>query len=383
MPERSPTHPPGVARTSAHAASLLLALLAAACGPQSDAGLPRATREGLVFEHAADPRPYFHDFGDRLLGETIAHTWRLTNREGRAIVVQDLLPDCGCTQPRAAVVLPDGARIEGPFETRGMGLGVPPGATLEVRIGLDTTRVERPNQHKLAQVRLRCDSDVTPYITFELHVLVKRTFRAVPAEAVLADVPQSAGKSVRLDVTTELAGERARIRGIERVEGPFHAELSETAVGSESVWILVVRAEPGSHLGPHTGKVVLGTTRGDGAGPGQDFEVAVRAVVVEDCVLEPRVLSIRREPGAVARATLVALVPGARVLVRRARLEGGAAEALRVDCQAEEPDEHGRSGRWNVRIEAVGELPREAFSGRLILELDEPHLPQVDAPFAG
>jgi len=378
---------PNPIHTALLSVAALLAVVASACGPDSAPGAASGARAsaaaaGLVFETEGAPRPYFHDFGDRLWGEQIEHTYRLVNREGRAIVVHDLLPDCGCTMPRASVVLADGTRVEGPIETRAMGLAVPDGATLEVRIGLDTKRVERPNQHKLAQVRLRCDSEVTPYLTFELHVLVKRAFRAAPAEAVLKDVPQSAGRSVRLDVSTEIAGDGSRIRGIEAVEGPFHAEISEAQVGTESVWVLVVRADPGSNLGPHMGKVVLGTTLADGTGVGQHFEVPIRAQVVEDCIIDPRVVVIPRDADGVATAVLVALIPGAKVGVRKVRLEGGASDVLRAEWEAEAPDAEGRASRWRITVRATAELPREPIAGKLVVELDDPSLPLVEVPYA-
>ncbi|MCY2961691.1 MAG: hypothetical protein NTY35_16140 [Planctomycetota bacterium] len=366
----------------------VLGLIAGGCRPDSASapGQPAVATPGgvgLVFVPEGAPRPYFHDFGERLWGEQIETTYQLVNREGRAVIVHDLLPDCGCTRPRASVVQSDGSRVDGPLETRDMGLSVPDGATLEVRIGLDTTRVERANQHKLAQVRLRCDSDATPYLTFELHVLVKRSFRAVPAEAVLRDVPLSAGKSVRLDVTTENASDSSLVRGIESVEGPFHAELSETkAVSGETVWVIVVRADPGSNLGPHTGKVVLGTTRADGSGIGQNFEVPIRAVIVEDCVVEPRVIAIPREADGAAQATLHALIPGATVVVRKVRLDGGASAALRAEWEPIDADATGRAARWRITVRATAELPREAFSGKLVVELDDPSLPLVEAPYA-
>jgi len=366
---------------------LLTALASGACRPDAapagGVGAASAARgAGLVRVPEGAPRPYFHDFGDRLWGEQIEHTYVLENREGRAVIVQDLLPDCGCTMPHATVVLADGSRVDGPFETRGMGLSVPADAKLEVRIGLDTTRVERPNQHKLAQVRLRSDSDETPYITFELHVLVKRTFRAVPAEAVLKDVPQTGGKSVRLDLSTEVPGDASRIRGIETVEGPFHAELTEAQVAGQSIWVLVVRAEPGSNLGPHEGRVVIGTTLADGTGIGQHFEVKVRAQIVEDCVIEPRLIAISREADGSSSATLYALIPGAKVRVRTARLDGPAAASLRAEWEAIDPDAEGRAARWRITVRATSELPREGFSGKVVVELDDPSLPVVEAPYA-
>jgi len=337
--------------------------------------------QGFVYVNADAPRPYFHDFGERFWGQTIEHTFQLVNREGRAIVVQDLLPDCGCTIPRTSWVGQDGVRVEGPMLPQNMDLHVPDGAMLEVSITIDTTRVERPNQHKLAQVRLRCDSAETPYLTFELHVLVKRAFRAMPAEAILSDIPHTAGKSVRVNVSTEIAGAKARIRSVEEVTGPFTATLSESQVNGETLWVLVVEAPPGLTHGPHTGKVQLGTTLDDGTGMGHSFEVTIRGQVVDDCIIEPRVLAIPRT-GAAVQAMLIALAPGAKVGVKNVRLEGGATDSLRATFSPIDADAEGRAARWKIEVEPLPNVPPQAFSGRLIAELDDPLLPRIEVPYA-
>ncbi len=366
-----------LSRLTLPAGAAFLTLLAGCDGSAASATAPK----GFVFVNADAPRPYFHDFGDRLWGQTIEHTFQLVNREGRAIVVQDLLPDCGCTIPRAAWVGTDGVRVEGPLLPQGMDMHVPDGATLEVSITIDTTRVERPNQHKLAQVRLRCDSAETPYLTFELHVLVKRAFRATPGEAILSDIPHTAGKSVRVSVSTEIAGAPARIRAIEAVDGPFTASLTENQVNGETLWVLIVEAAPGLTHGAHTGKVRLGTTLDDGTGLGPAFEVMIRGQVVADCIIEPRVLAISRN-GAPLLATLVALAPGAKVGVRNVRLEGGATEFLRATFSPIDPDDAGRAARWRIEVKPLPDLPAQAFSGRLIAELDDPLLPRIEVPYA-
>ncbi len=361
-----------------------LALGLVACSPDSSAEARKSTADsaGLVIVPEDAPRPYFFDFGERLWGEQIEHVFELENREGRTVVVHDLLPDCGCTRPRATVVLADGTRVDGELDTRGMNLEVPAGAKLEVKIGLDTTRVEKPNQDKLAQVRMRSDSESTPYMTFELHVLVVRAFRAVPAEALLRDVPQSAGKSVRVDISTENVRDKSRIREIEGVDGPFTAELTEAEVSGETVWVLVVRADPGLDLGPHTGKVRFTTTRADGTGDGQHFEVPIRAQVVTDCIVEPRVLTLSRGGDGVATAMLTALIPGASVQVREVRVEGGASDVLQAEWEPVDPDDSGRASRWRLRMSPRGELPAESFSGKLVIELDDPILPRLEVPYA-
>lgn len=359
------------------AGAATLTLLAACDRSTASATAP----QGFVYVDAEAPRPYFHDFGERMWGQTVEHTFQLVNREGREIVVQDLLPDCGCTIPRASWIGSDGVRVEGPLLPSNMDLHVPDGATLEVSIAIDTTRVERPNQHKLAQVRLRCDSAETPYLTFELHVLVKRAFRATPSEAILMDIPHTAGKSVRVNVSTEIAGAKARILGVESVDGPFTAQLSESQVNGETLWVLVVEAAPGLTHGAHTGKIALGTTLDDGTGIGQPFDVTIRGQVVADCIIEPRVLAIARD-GAATSATLIALVPGAKVSVRSVRVEGGATDFLRATATAIDPDDAGRAARWRIEVEPLPDLPPQAFSGRLIAELDDPLLPRIEVPYA-
>ncbi len=327
-------------------------------------------------------RPYFHDFGDRLWGERIEHTYRIENREGRPIVIHDLLPDCSCTQPRVAYRGTDGERVAGPRRTQGLDFAIPAGATAEVTVELDTTRIERPNQHKLAQVRIRSDSAHTPYLTLELHVLVKRSFRCVPAEIVLSDVPQAAGKTARGDITVETLQDRSRIRGIELVEGPFHAALEETPVAGETLWILTVTADPGLTLGAHTGKVVLGTTNPDGEGIGQHFDVPVRAQVVEEYVINPRILQIQRGPTPRLEGELVALVPGARVRIDAARFEGLGAEHLAVEWQPVAPDDSGRAQRWKFVVTTTAPLPPELLYGKLLVDLDDPAKPRVDVQYS-
>jgi hypothetical protein len=341
-----------------------------------------AVAEGLVPLDAAAPRPYFHDFGERLWGERIEHVFRLANREGRAIVVQDLLPDCGCTQPRATRVAADGTRSEAPPRTRGLQLAIGPGEMLEVAIALDTTRVERPNQHKLAQVRLRCDSEVTPYQTFELHVLVKRAFRAVPSELVLSDVPQHAGKSARADLSVEIVGDRSRLRGVEQVEGPFQAALEARELERETLWVLTVTADPGLPLGPHQGAVTLATTGPDGESAGAPLRVPVRAQVVTDCVVEPRVLTLPAPGDAPLAAELVALAPGARVLVRAARLTGPGAESFTLQVEPLEPDSAGRAARWRLALERLADATAPTGALLLTLELDHELLPRLEVPLA-
>jgi hypothetical protein len=129
---------------------------------------------------------------------------------------------------------------------------------------------------------------------------------------------------------------------------------------------------------------VLGTTNPDGAGVGQPFEVPVRAQVVTDCVVNPRVLLLARAPGATLEAELVALAPGARVGLRAARVEGAGTATFTLEPQADRPDDGGRAARWTLKLALArpADLPAGNFSGRLVLELDDPALPRLEVPLS-
>jgi hypothetical protein len=99
-------------------------------------------------------------------------------------------------------------------------------------------------------------------------------------------------------------------------------------------------------------------------------------------VIEPRLIAIPRDADGSAAATLHALIPGAKVFVRKVRLDGPAAAALRAEWEAIDPDAEGRAAQWRITVRATAELPREGFSGKVVVELDDPSLPLVEAPYA-
>ena len=42
----------------------------------------------------------FYDFGTIVQGEVVSHTFHFENAGDDVLIVQDLIPDCGCTQPK-------------------------------------------------------------------------------------------------------------------------------------------------------------------------------------------------------------------------------------------------------------------------------------------
>ncbi|MFN0242440.1 MAG: DUF1573 domain-containing protein [Planctomycetota bacterium] len=348
------------------AVAVLLAL-----GGCSDGEAPPAA-QGLVVTNPFGERPYFYDFQNVPFGDIVTHTFRLKNTDPVAVSVLDLTPSCGCTMPRMNVLLPDGTKIESNLGGDGPVISIPPYADAELVVRVDTTHVERMNIDKLAQVRLRCDSATSPFLTFELHIVVERAFRTVPPLIDLGFVPQSVGKHGRSDLTHERRGMAARVLDIRDVEGPIDAVLDETQVADETMWILSVTAKPGLPLGPVQGKVIVRTSGMDGTGVGPELSIPVIGQVADDVRVDPPILFVAPSDTRV-EATLSALVPGERVRVLASRVDGSGTDTLRVECKAVRPADDGSASQWTIAL--VGDTNRtEPVSGELVLELDHPRV---------
>ena len=375
-------------------AALLLAPLLAtsvACDAKSPSGATAATPQqgGLTIVGTQSERPTFFDLGTLAYGAAAQHVFRIQNDEGRPVKVVDLLASCGCAVPRISYRAADGTVVEGKPHAKDCVITLPPGAIAELAVRIDTEHVEQMNQDKLAQVRLRSDSGVTPYLTFELHLVVERLMRAVPAAIELGQTPQSAGKSGRADVTAELPPSPARVLGIESVTGPFTATVDEIHNAGEAVWILVANVNPGLPIGPVAGKIVLSVTQPDGTGVGRPFTVPVSAQIAPDVVLRPPVLmlgAIARGTSASAEGLLVALVPGERIRVEKATIEVEPPAAqgwIRVEANPVDPDASGRAEAWTVVLRTSGDLAEPAFGGTIVIATDHPRVQEVRAAFSG
>jgi hypothetical protein len=351
--------------------------------------VPVEATGGLVVVNPVGNRPTFFDFGKVSFGSPTLHVFQLRNDDAAPVVVHDLIASCGCTTPRISYRTPAGEIVAGNPVSRDKVITIPPGVVADVAVAVDTTRVEVMNRDKLAQVRMRSDSKTTPYLTFEVHLLVERVMRAVPAEIELGQVPQSVGKTGRSDLTVDVPGTRAQVLGIESVEGPFTASVDATQVNGVTVWVLVANAKPDQPVGPVSGRVVLSVSGEDGTGKGPPFQVMVRAQIAPDVVVRPPVLLLgSTERGKVGKVQgeLVALIPGERLHVLSTTIatepESVAAQ-LAVVATPIEPADDGSAEKWTIVLSTSDALAEPAFSGTLTIRLDHPRVPEIRVPFSG
>ena len=364
----------------------LLAALSAACHREAPRALlpdplaPSGSSSGLAILDANEQRPNFWDFGDVTYGAQLKHVFRLENRENKAVTVQDLASSCGCTVPSLSYKGADGKTVSGSIAGGGPVIVLPPKSVAELQVEIDTSHVEQMNTDKLAQVQLRCNAEHSPYLRFELHLKVERIFRSVPAQADLGEVPQSYGKDLRCDLSTELSQCAARVLGIDHVEGPFTATVDATQTGGQDFWILVVSAAPGSTLGPESGSVVLKTTKMDGTGEGPPFRVPIRAQIVPDVLLRPATLYFATQRS--LEAVLDVLGPGHKLRIVNSELSGEGSSMLEETHVALSPDAEGRASQWKIVLSAKSELPRAGTKGMLVLHFDDPKFPELAVPWS-
>jgi hypothetical protein len=87
--------------------------------------------------------------------------------------------------------------------------------------------------------------------------------------------------------------------------------------------------------------------------------------------------------GAQASTHVVTNVPGARLRIVDAQVDGSEAERIAVTFSAVEPDPQGRSDRWQVEVAALPGIESERFSGRIRLLTDDAQTPELELTYAG
>lgn len=366
------------------AAALWIALLFPGCGPEAEPLPPApAPAEGALGQgvlETVDPqdpeRPLFHDFGELDYGTEVQWSCRMRNTGAEPLRVLSITPACGCTRVVSMTVMDEAGeslqRVQA-FDAPEL-CSVPPGAALELRIDL-LTKHSKPNQHKLALVRLRTDSEVSPFQTFELHFLPTKPFIVAPDSLVMQRVPVSHGAEAKCRVQVVKPGLPGQVHRIVSAPEGIEARLEARPFAGETVWTVFATVPPLSPMGVLRGDIVLAVSDEHGQGDDRRVTIPVLAYVGPDAFLDPGMFTFGAVPQGeerLLRAELIGLVPGAKLRVTDARVENPGAEALTVSCAAVDPDAEGRSQRWTVDLRLGGDHPAGYVQGEVVLTLDEP-----------
>ncbi|MGK0216672.1 MAG: hypothetical protein ACI9HE_000144 [Planctomycetota bacterium] len=361
-------------------------------GPGNGADLAPAVHEvegggEIMVVDPPDPgRPYFHDFGTLPYGEVLTHTFTLHNASARVVNLLRSQAACACTRVTAIRLLQDeGTPIRGKtLATEGM-LAVPPGGIFEVDIELDSTKAPR-NIDKLAVMRIVTDSELDPYLTFELHMLAQSLFELSPASVKLGLVPQYGGKGTTIQLFSRMYSKPARILEVIESTPGLEASLALIPDGSGHFWNLTVRLIESERMGGFLGKVVLSTTDEQGEGEEGRLEVSVSATVVDPILMTPQHVSFGAiKPGEKKslRCQIEALLPGQRFQVMEANLSGPSAEYLKASIKHLVPDSDGRAQYVHLTLEASEQLPLGLIEANLEVLLDDESIPRITRRIRG
>lgn len=371
-------------------ASLLLSLVPvlSACGDAGAPAEPRAQEPVLggraveVLEPQFPQAPYDLDLGHVPYGETASRTVRLRNAGAEPLVIRSVRPGCSCTTPVLSFVDPRSGETRR-ADARGKGdvIEIPPGLPFEMELAVDSTVAPTRNKHKLVVVRMTTDSPVEPYLTFNLSVFVESHFLPSPAILDLRQLAVHGGGAGTLTLVSDTA-ERRRVLEVQSSPRDLLAGLTERNESGATLWDLNVQVLPPLALGPQTWTLELATSGPNGEGEGPPVRVSVRAQGVPDIAVEPAIVLLDPTPvgqAAANQARLITRLAGQRLLLRSARIEGELAGHFEVEATPQSPDDDGRSPLWSLRLIALAEQGAAPLSGRLVVELDHPDQPSVEA----
>ena len=339
---------------------------------------------GFVFLDPQHPaHPNWADLGDIELGDTAHTTVRMRNVEDHPITIDTVLSGCSCTAPEISAVTESGERIVGNARASSKALVVPPGATVELALSVDSRLSPARNKDKLVLVRLTTDDEHDPYLSIELRMKVVSAFQSAPPELDLQRVARNGGAMGTVEIAA--IGESGR-RLIEVLETP--PELGATLLegremGLSPLWTLHVTLRAPLPLGPQERVLRLSTSHESGIGEGRPFEVKVRWNAVEDVeVVPPRILfladpALGREVG---RVELFSRLAGARLRIVQASVAGPSTDGLEVTFEPAltELDSEGKASRWRVTVDPRGRTG--PIDGTLTILTDDPTVPRFDVP---
>ena len=373
--------------------ALALTLILASCGPeaeQSTAPAPQAFNKSsgqLTILDPFDPkRPYFHDFGNVSYGQRLSAVFKMANTGEGPVTVLRAQPACTCTRVRSIRLLQDdGPPILGsPTATEGM-LTIPKGAICELEIELDTSKTQA-NQDKLAVMRIITDEILNPFQTLELHVLAERLFELKPANVNLGEVPQYGGYGKTIQIYNRILDKPARLLDVLEASPGLEVKLEAIHTTGVPFWNLTVRLEKDLPLGGYKGEILLSHSNSRDEGNAGRLSVDVFARITEPVVLSPMHVSFGAiESGSIAyvKSSLKTLLPGQRIRILDATLEGPSAPHLVLETEALGEDSEGRATHFHVILRSKETLPLGRLDAKLVLDLDDSQVPRIERQIHG
>lgn len=316
----------------------------------------------------SDPtRPLYHTFGTVEHGEIYVRTVRLRNLESVPVTVLEAMAACSCGKvKRITTTDRDGNLVQGNMGQRGNILEIPPGAEFQIDIVVDTNKV-KANQPKLAILRIKTDSKVQPFLTFEINFLPESLFELAAPRIALGMVPLGGGTGETLQIFSRASLNQARLLEVVETSPGLEAHL-ELISGYDNNWNLTVTAIGQTHKGLLRGQVVLSTTDRDGQGDAGRLRIPVEGQVVDPIVVLPDIVSFGRvSPGEerTVQAVVKGLAPGHRIRVNEATLTGPSADHLSVRLDPIAPNEFDQA----VQVEAFLTLDATAPEGPIAAQI--------------
>lgn len=360
------------------------AICALACGLVGACGDTTESLGLKIVNPQNRDRDYDWDLGRVPYGEVAECTVKLQNQSTRPIKILQVTAGCSCTVPSISYTAANGEVVKGHmFEPDGPVLELPPKAIADLHLRVDTRIVPARNTPKRVIVVIRTDSPATPFPQLEVHLVVELPWQVVPAVVQLGEVPVNVGAAGSADVVC-ISQHGEQILGILTAPKEFDCELSQLPNAPGVGWKLSFRWQPPVRLGTVNATVVLLTSGPGGQGEGRPLDVQIAGIGVPDLGTTPTSLVFGGPSGEnadVAAVEVFTRVPGQRLLVREARIEGDEKASLSAVVTPLEPDELGRSVRWRVELHCDRSLGAKAFGGALVLVLDDPTTPELSVPY--
>jgi hypothetical protein len=389
-------------------ALIVVGAAAVGCGQEpTDPGAPETSpRESSGFTHERPPtagglevlvqpdedplRPGYFDFGEVALGGIVTHTFVLQNKDPRRVVLQKVDPGCGCTVARIGKRLPDGSLEPELTDRPNERMHLEPGDIVEVALRVDTTAIRDKNIDKHFMVRLASDSVRRPFLTLECHLFVRQRFQVAPAAIDLGAIAIGAGGEGKLTIKS-VGPELDELTGLGPLPPGVIARLEPGAFADS--WVLHAGFLPPLTKGRVASQILVHTQNAEGES-GRDLSINLVGTGVDDITVTPPRLIIRPAPKrndgldpqahpARIEAQLVSHLAGQRFKITGYDITGAAAGGLRLEVEAYQPSPDGSSGKWNLALVTTETPKLPSFTGAIMIELDDPHVPRIEVPYAG